>query len=228
MGTVLHLPKPTKKLSFLLVFLLGSFCGFSQSKFFFGVNAGTSFINDKALSSSVAGAELNNRPGLFFPVMAGVYISDRSRVRFDLGSFKMKSTLHFKYPPLQNEDASVPNHTEVLIKAESLNLNYDYRVMSTGKFEVYASAGSRLLFSTKKNEASTYGDGREEASDILIYDYCRGIFGLGAGIVTKYNYSNNIGFTISPDYTHYFSGFNEGDRNKLKRRGLTIGLEFRL
>ncbi len=174
-----------------------SFFGYSQSKFFFGVNAGKSFINNNVLSSSVAGAEFSNRPSIVFPALAGVFISEKSRVRFDLDSFKMKLKLNNNL--LQNGGPSVPNQSEVSISAEALNLNYDYRLFGRGKLHIYASAGSRLLFSTKKKEVTTYGDGQVKESDILIYDYCRNIFGLGTGVLAKYNHTDKIGFTFTPD-----------------------------
>jgi len=217
-----------KRLIILITFLLSSFCGYSQSKYFFGVNAGISFIKDNALSSSVVGAEFDNKPKLIFPALVGVYISDKSRVRLDLGGFKIESKLNYNYNPPQTNDPSLPNQSEVFIKTQTVNLNYDYRVVGREKFDIYASAGLRSLFSTNKKEVTTYSDGHEEDTAILIYDYNRNIFGLGAGVVAKYNHTDKSAYTFTPDYAYYFGDFNKGNNNNLKRLSLAIGVEFRL
>lgn len=216
-----------KQLIVLTILLFSSTLGYSQGKYFIGVNAGISLINDNVVSTSVAGAEFDSKLAAFFPAVAGVHISDKSRVRLDLSSFRLKSKLTYNYNASQ-PDPSVPDYSEISIKTETVNLNYDYRVAGTEKFDIYSSAGLRALFSTNKSESTTYLDGRQEETETVIIDFNRNLFGIGGGIVAKYNYTNKIGITFTPDYAIYFGGFNKGDNYRLTRMNLAVGAEFRL
>lgn len=212
----------------LLTFLLCSSFGYSQSKYFFGVSTGVVFTTDNGLSSSVPGAEFNNKPDIIFPAQAGVYINDKRRVRLDLSGFRMKSKLNYNYRADQTGDPSVPSHSDISIKTETVNLNYDHWVAGTEKIQVYASAGLRALFSTNKKETTTYADGREAETELHIQEFNRNIFGVGAGVVAKYNHTDTTGFTFTPDYAYYFGGFNKRDNNNLNLLHFAIGVEYRL
>lgn len=216
-----------KQLIVLVLLLLSSTLAFSQGKYFIGINAGISLINDNIASTPVAGAEFDSKPTAFVSALAGVHINDKSRVRLDLSSFRVNSKLKYNYSSPQ-PDPSIPDYSELSIKTKAINLNYDYCVGGTEAFDVYASAGIRALFSTNKKESTIYQDGRQEETESVIMDYNRNLFGLGAGVVAKYNYSNKIGITFIPDYTIYFGGFNKGDSKRLTRLSFAIGAEYRL
>ncbi|GAB3822352.1 hypothetical protein GCM10028895_26630 [Pontibacter rugosus] len=192
------------------------------------MNAGLSFINNNGLNSSTPGATFKNKPAFVFPAQAGVYAGEKSRLRIELSNFKIKSELNYNYNTTQTGDPHMPSYAEVKIEVQAVNLNYDYQVLNRGSFDVYASAGLKSLFSTSKDEYTTYADGREEETAILISDFNRNLFGLGAGLVGRYNHTSKIGFTFVPAYSLYSESFNKNSSSKLNRLDLTLGVEYRL
>ena len=124
------------------------------------MRAGAVFTTDNGLPAK-AGASFNNKTRIAFPAQLGVYISEKSRVRLELTSMKLRSELDYGYSTL-HPDPLIPSQTEVTIKAQGVHLNYDHRVAGAGKLEVFAAAGARALFASSKKEETTYGDGRSE------------------------------------------------------------------
>ncbi|ARS34005.1 hypothetical protein [Pontibacter actiniarum] len=215
-----------KQLILLLTFTLLSTYGFCQGKYFFGAGAGAVFTTDNGLPAK-AGASFSNKAGVVFPAQLGVYISEKSRVRLELTSMKLRSELDYGYSTL-HPDPLIPSQTEVTVKAQGVHLNYDHRVAGTGKLEVFAAAGARALFASSKKEETTYGDGRSEKTSLLVRDYCQNVFGVGAGAVAKYNHTPHLAITLTPDYMYYFGSFNKGGGKHLQLLQLSLGVECRL
>lgn len=216
-----------KQLVALAILICTSTLGYSQGKYFFGVNAGISFTNNNFVSTPVAGAEFDSKPRAFFLSVAGVQINDKNRVRLDLSKSRVKSKLDYNYNAPQPDDPSIPDYSELSIKMATINLNYDYRVAGSEKFDIFSSAGLRALLSSNKKEYTTYLDGRREETETVIMDFNRNLFGVGAGLVAKYNYTNKVGISFTPDYTVYSRGFNKGDNKRLTRLSFAIGIESR-
>ncbi|QCR23007.1 outer membrane beta-barrel protein [Pontibacter sp. SGAir0037] len=216
-----------KQLFILLSFLLCTFTASSQSKLFFGINAGPDFTLDNSLPLPTPDASFRNKPSWNFLARIGTDIGHNSRIRLDLGSIDMNSRLTYNYnssPP----DPEVPVKTELAIHTAVLNFNYDYKAISFEKFDVYASAGLRAQFPTSKKETTTYSDNREVETTRVITQFNKSLYGFGAGIVLKYKHSDKAAFTLSPDYSHYFEGLNKGNSSSVKRLNLSVGVEYRL
>ncbi len=213
------------KIAILVILMIVSVKVFSQDKMTFGVNFGYDY-NDKYLENIFGAKNTNEIPDFNVGVDVGVELTERIRVRGELKYVNLSFTREFSYP----EKSSNIDYTKFSANFIDFNPRFDYRLFSLGNFDTYFSTGIKLEFSAgdyirtynydgeKLDDMKHFGNGKYEHKSIMA--------GVVGGFIFKYNINQNLGITVTPEYTSFLTRFYEENQTALQRANVNIGIEW--
>lgn len=155
-------------------------------------------------------------------VNASLFVTEKLRPRLSFTYSEMKFGL--------NWGANYPDFEKTITKTMNLNidLNLDYLVVNTTKFQLFFSPGIVTEYSignTHKNY-STDGDINFRDYSIFTDPYPTAIAGANFSILAKYKLNEHVGFTLTPGYNYYFRKFAAGNDKAYTRTLLNFGVEY--
>lgn len=212
----------------ILIGLFGTFCLNAQEteKFnvSFGINGGYGQnINGYRLSetSDYSFYDLPSQHSL--GIDFGVFITEKLRFRVDLRYVKMQYGVNWN-----NDDYGI-NKTEVNLYNFDLNFRLDYRFFSKNNFELYISPGFITEYVVDDEHKNYYDDGSTSFKTYNFYPsnaFASTITGASCALISKYKITNNIGITLTPEYTYFLREFYHDNSGAYQRFGVNFGVEF--
>jgi hypothetical protein len=206
-----------KKFYILLVCLLGTIPGFSQSRFFINLNGGLDFNSNKYYTPNGYEKFEDGKTDFNVGLDLGYRFSDKVRFRLVSG--------YNEYSFGQRNDAL---KSERNLYNLAFTPRLDFRVWSAKKLELFLSPGLRLEYVITSDGETWYTNGDYSKRDVYVKsDYRDKNSGFTGGAILKYNYSDHLGFTLSPDYTIFANKVYDKNSGTLQRFSMNLGVEWR-
>jgi len=208
-----------KKISIILIGLLLSLAGFSQSRFSVNLNGGldknfNKYYNAYGFSKiEDVGTDFNTGLNVAYR------FTDWFRFRID---FKYVQYNYGQETTTLSEVAS----SELRAYHMAFNPRFDFRIWSKNKFEVFLSPGLSLEYLMGNDQISVLTDGTNSYKNYISTSYNDSMSGLIGGAVFKYNLTKHLGFTLAPDYTLFFDELYSQNDGNLQRFSTNIGVEW--
>jgi len=211
-----------KRVSIILFSLLFSLAGFSQSRLSLNLNGGLDKNFNKYYSAN-SYSEVED-PGTDFStgINLAYKVGAKNRLRLD-----MKYT-QFSFGQEPTSSASKIILTEFKAYNMVLNPRFDILLFAKNKFELYVSPGASFNFLINNDQITTRTDGDTSYSNYIDTDYNNSMAGVIAGALAKYNITDRLGLTLSPDYTLYFAELYDRNNQLFQRLSLNFGIEWTL
>jgi len=210
---------------FLVVIALTtiSFSVYSQKSFTAGISGGyDSNMNHMYGLTNYS----NSTPDFSLGVdWSFLFLNEDLRVRIGLGYSNLSFNQKYTY---ESSNPLSVERTNYVFNNMNITPRVDYRLLKLGNFDLYASVGLQFEFLLAKYEGTFLQNGSYDDSEFFNKANSKSYLGAIGGLIFKYNINENIGITLSPDYTYYFDEFipleNELD---FQRASLKIGLEWK-
>lgn len=210
-----------KRVLIVLVSLLLSMAGFSQSRLSFNVNAGLDKNFNKYYTansySKIDDPETDFNAGVNVAYRVGEWV----RLRLDL------QYLQYSYGQEPNSSSEI---TKTVFRAFNMGIapRIDFRVYAKHNFELFLSPGLSLQYLIDNDQVSTLTDGTHSYRNYISTDYDNSLTGFVGGALLKYNINERMGLTVSPDYTMFFDQLYDSNYGNLSRFNLSFGFEWNL
>ncbi len=212
-----------KKSWFVLLGMLLSVAGFSQSKISLNFNGGSD-LNFNKYYSKINYEKIEDGGTDFNLGMDAAYrFSDRFRMRVE-----------FKYGQMnygQSRIGGEPTAKDVItLEYMDFNPRMDFRILQIKKLELFVSTGLKFECIINSDQKSYLADGSVSDTDLnyVDTDYDDELSGWVTGAILKYNLTKHIGVTMSPDYTLYFDELYYKNSGALQRLNINVGFEWTL
>lgn len=157
-------------------------------------------------------------------VDAGLYVSNKIRIRFELRYVEMKYGMNWNepYPDFDKTVTSLYNM--------DLNLHFDYSVFRNKHLDFMISPSIIYEYVMKDEFKNTLADGsvNYKVYNILSTEYPDNILGGNFSIPVKYKINEYIGVTLTPGYTYFFRNFLLSNDKPYQRLSINLGAEFLL
>jgi len=208
-----------KRVLIILSGLLVSLAGSSQSRFSINLNGGLDKNFNKYYNANGytkiedVGTDFNTGLDISYRFV------DWLRFRID---FKYVQYNYGQETTTLSEVAS----SELRAYHMAINPRFDFRIWSKNKFEVFLSPGLCLEYLMGDDQISVLTDGTHSFKNYISTSYSKSMTGLIGGAVFKYNITNHLGFTLSPDYTLFFDELYSQNDGNLQRFSTNIGVEW--
>jgi len=209
-----------KKLYTLLFLAACTVSGFSQSRFFVGMNGGLDFNSNKYYAPNGYEKFENGKTDFNLRLDLGYRFSDIPHFRLGF-SYNEYS---FGQRPLTAGDIS---ESEMTLRNLGIIPRFDFRVWSFKKLELFLSPGMRLEYGLDAGQETLRSDGTTSDHKYIKSDYKDKMSGLVGGALLKYHITNHLGAVLSPDYTYFFDKLYEKNDGKLQRFNVNLGVEWR-
>ncbi|WP_163709747.1 hypothetical protein [Mangrovibacterium lignilyticum] len=131
----------------------------------------------------------------------------------------------------QSVDYTTFEYTTTRVNYLGLNLHMDYLLLGlNSRFKVFVSPGLVTEYATGASYKTlkTDGDDSDSKFSVLGEYYPKCIAGASVQTIFKYDFSENIGFTVSPGYTRFFRTFTDASSDPYQRFNINLGLELRI
>ncbi len=216
------------KVLLVVALMFFAFEGFAQPQFSLGVSGGY----DKNFNQfyKMPKTNVDAFPDYNIGVDGILTINDWLRVKAEIHYENLGFTRNWDI------ESSSPDRIDVSkVSLNNLDISpkVDLRFLKLGNFETYFSAGFRFEFMLGKYEVSYTASGEEMEDDHVMDEYNEGQAGVVGGLLFKYNVSDNISITLSPEYTYFFdplylqSEYDDDYEHDLYRMGVNLGVEWR-
>ena len=207
------------RVALLFLVLLTSFQGFSQSRFTVNLSAGCDQNINKYYSPPNYLKFENNKDDYNLGVDVGYRLADKFRVRMEFQYGKMS------YGHSYGASSDLTK-SEMTLTTLAFNPRLDYRIVQFGEFDLYLTTGLRLEYVTDDDQESVRTDGEISTRNYIAMDYDDKLSGMIGGAILKYNFTEHLGLTFSPEYTYFFDQlYSENDGN-LQRFSTKVGIEW--
>lgn len=208
-----------KRIQIILFSLLLSLAGFSQTRFSVNLNGGidknfNKFYNPNGYTKfEEANAEYN------YGLDVGYRLTDwfRARLEFKINEYS------FGQKPIASVDIA---ESSLTMKNIAFNPRLDFRIFNPGKFEFFISPGFRLEYLMDANQESIRTDGEKSDHNYISTNYRDNMSGFIAGAKLKYNFTDHLGITLSPEYTFFFDKLYEKNDVAMHRFSSSLGVEW--
>lgn len=210
-----------KKNLIILLFLLLSVAGFSQ-RLSVGINGGFdknfNKYYDENNYSSINTGKIDFNGGV--------------NVAYRLGSW-LRFRVDFKYSEYaygREPSSSSSEIKETILHAYHLGFTprFDFLVWKKNEFELYLSPGLYFEYLLDVDQISIRSDGSNSYRHYISTDYRDTMTGVVGGAMLKYNLTDHIGLTFSPDYTLFFDELYEENDALMQRISANFGIEWTL
>jgi hypothetical protein len=210
------------KLLFIIILLISSIAGFSQSNFILGISGGYDHSFNFLKGLPKTNADLY--PDFNIGVDGSLVIGEKIRLRAELRYASLNYTRDWNFV------SDLPNHLEktaFFISNLDITPRCDYRLFSAGKLDLFVSGGLRLEFALGDFESSILANGETSSTNLISDDYTKTQAGAVGGIILKYNFDQGFGIFLSPDYTCFFDKYYSKNDYVMQRVGVNLGVEWR-
>ena len=204
----------------LLIALLMSLSGFSQSRFTINLNGGYDYNINKYYNPNNYKKFENGETDFNFGFDVGYKLSDNFRFRME---FKYSE---FSYGQYYLSTSSDLLKTEMTLSCMDINPRMDYRIWSHNDFELFLTTGLRLEYMMDYNQNTLRADGEYSSRNYISLDYKDKMSGLIGGAILKYNLSKHWGITFAPEYTYFFDQLYYENSGALQRFNTNVGIEW--
>ena len=210
------------KLTVLVMLMIVSLRGLSQSEMSFGITTG--YDQNYCLFQDLPDETFNQVPDFNIGANVAWYLGERIRVRGEVKYVNLSFTRNFS--TLEADDNI--DFTKLSVNNINLNPRFDYRLFSLKKFDCYFTTGLRFEF-TLGDLVRTYNYAGENLDTDYIgigEKHASAMAGATGGFIFKYNFTPEFAFTLTPEYTSFFSEFYQRNNMALQRASLNIGFEW--
>lgn len=218
-----------RKISFLLILAIfySSIVNAQEKRNIFSF--GASYGLDKNINAYRL--EANNYGNTFYN--DDIY----NNISLDFGIYttkKFRPRIEFKYVRMGyradwvNTGVTSIKETVVDLYNFSLNLHMDYILFSIKKFDISISPAVKWEFNKGKEFYNERYDGTYGYDNYnkITAEYPHDVLGGAVSVIIKYNITNNIGATVTPEYTYFFNEFVKTNDKYYQRLSANIGLDF--
>jgi hypothetical protein len=111
------------------------------------------------------------------------------------------------------------------------NLNYDYYLFQTKRFELLLSPGLLTEYMVDTDYKNFKNDGTYSYSKFHSYNasqHPKSIAGLNFSAIGRIPLTKRIGLTLTPGYTYFFRNYVVANDNAYQRFTFDFGVDFRL
>ena len=151
----------------------------------------------------------------------GIAITNRMRLRFELKYINIKNAINLDSAEI-NSNSFTFKDVVVNLSYVGANVRFDYLFLSLNKLEIFVSPA--VKFEHLLGWTWTNGPVAQQM-DYYGPNY---IAGGAVSLLFKYNISNHVAITLTPDYTLFFREFEMNQDGRLYQRFSTnLGLEFK-
>jgi hypothetical protein len=118
--------------------------------------------------------------------------------------------------------------TENDINYFAINIFFDYKVLSFKGIDLYLSPGIKTEYLTSYDLTTYKTDGNTSSSNFNLFTkyFPNTIAGGAISAILKYNITDYIGITATPEYTYFFRKFAVGNDKNYQRLSCNLGVEF--
>lgn len=208
-----------KKIQIVLVCMLFSFIGFSQSRFFVNLNGGIDYNMNKYYSPNGYKKFVDGKTDLNVGMDVGYRFGKWFRFRVEM----RYNVINYGQRPTSTVDIV---QSEMTLNNFAVNPRLDFRIWSKDKFELFLSPGMRLEYVMNSDQETIRTDGQISTRNYISTDYKESLPGVIGGAILKYNLTDHLGFTLAPDYTFFFGKIYEKNSQSLQRMNTNLGIEW--
>jgi len=210
------------KLSLIVIFLTISLVNYSQSKFSFGVSGGY----NKTFNHLVGMKDANTDafPDYNIGVDGILSIGERIRLRTDLHYSNIGITRKYNS---ESTDLRRLDYSKLAISNLDFTPKCEYRLATSGKLDIYASAGFRFEFQIGQYERTFLANGDKAENKYIADAFTKTQAGAVVGFLLKYNISEYMALTLAPEYTYFLDYFFSKNDYKMQRVGVNLGVEWK-
>ncbi len=192
---------------------------------FFGIKTGIDYNMNayKEFANNTGFEFFGESPHYNFGVDLAYMATSRLRPRIEFKFIKMS------YGQYWSEEYASFISTKTKVNNMGINLHLDYALIHTNKFKFFLSPGLKYEFATGSKFVTEKTDGESTTSKFsnLGDYYPSNILGGAMATIFKYDLSENIGITFSPEYAVYFRGYQRDNSNLYQRLSANFGVELR-
>jgi hypothetical protein len=210
------------KVFLVIFFLIFSVVGYSQTTFSFGVSGG--YDHNFNYLTGLTNTTSSSFPDFNFGVDGILNIGEKMRIRAELKYSNMNLTRNWNF---NSQDLTRFDKSVLYISNLDLCPRFDYKLLTTGKFDLYASAGFHFEFNLGNYERSTLANGDKLTTNLMSRDFTKTQAGAVGGLILKYNVNPSFGITLAPDYTYFFDQFSTKNDYNMQRIGMNLGVEWK-
>jgi hypothetical protein len=154
----------------------------------------------------------------------GYFISERFRPRFEFRYSEMKYGLYWdeNYPQF--------DRTETKLFTLNYNLQFDYLMVNTNRFQLFISPGlvGEFIVDSQNRNYLTDGSKNLDNYSAVTQQYSEEIAGLNLSLIAKYKFNENLGLTLTPGYNYYLKKWLPSNDKNYTKTLLNIGVEYSL
>lgn len=208
-----------KRIQIILFSLLLSLAGFSQSRFSVNLNGGIDKNFNKYYCPNGYSIFEDGKTDFNYGLDIGYRLTDwfRARLEFRYNEYR------FGQEPLSSVDIL---QTELTLSNMDINPRLDFRVWNKNKFELFVSPGLRLEYLLNADQESIRSDGEISTKNYISTSYKDAMSGFIGGMILKYNFTDHLGLTLSPEYTFFFDKLYDKNNAAMQRFNTNLGIEW--
>jgi hypothetical protein len=206
----------------LLLFITVSFSGNAQEDlnvFSTGISGGIDYnmnayqlTNNTTYGNSYYGVSPRYNLGVDF----GYMVTKKFRPRLEFKYVSVRYGLDFTPSPVYSNCGK----DLVILNYFNLNLHFDYSLLTIKKFQLFASPALKYEFLLNAIPAINW-------SGITVLEHPSNSIGGALSAIFKYNITEHIGITLTPEYTYFFNKFSSTNDKAFTRFSGNFGVEYK-
>jgi len=215
-----------KTFSFLLSIVIISFAGNAQTEetiVFMGINAGIDYDMNAyhfTKNQSFGYEYFGITPTFNIGADCGIKVSKRFRPRIELKYVNVQYGIDYR-----NTSLVALGRDSVTVNYIDLNLHFDYLLLTIKNFQLFASPALKYEFELNTIAANNYSGGGGISPLVLVNP--GNILGGALSALFKYNFTDQFGLTLIPEYTIFFNRFATGNNKTYQRFTCNLGFEYK-
>lgn len=164
-----------------------------------------------------------NTPSFNIAANVGVFVTNKFRPRLELAY--VKSGYGTNWP---NSYVGF-TRTNVHLASLDLSLHLDYSILNISRLQIYASPAFKSEFLAEKGVRTTYSDGDWAKKSYFNIDknHHNDYYGAAFSMIFIYKVTSQLGVTLTPEYTYFFSKYVNDNSKAFQRFTGNIGVEYK-
>jgi hypothetical protein len=211
-------------LSFFLILPVAKSQDSNKFKFTFGYNIGGGQNSNGYRLTPDAQGIVYSEGGILSStgINASVFVTEKLRPRLEFAYSEMKYGMD-----LSSLNSDFYKSTTKTINL-NVNLNLDYLVMNSKKFQLFLSPGIVTEYVAGKTQKNYSTDGTIDYKKYNVFSqqYPSAIAGANFSIIAKYKLNEHFGFALTPGYNYYFRKYLTVNDKAYTRALLNFGIEY--
>jgi hypothetical protein len=209
--------------SLFLLLIFFSMSSYGQVKF--GLGASATYNHNNHFLVGMPYTNNSYYPDFSTGIQGIMLIGEKVRIRLGVDY----SNLNFErvYNFVNNDNPARLDRSQLWVSSLSLIPKVDYKILKAGKFDMYVSGGGTFEFLLGDFEKTVLANNAVSSSRYIKNDFTKTLMGVNGSLLFKYNFSENIGMTLSPGYTYFFDKYYSKNIDNLQRIGVSIGCEWK-